>query len=373
MSNMKFDVNSDAIKSYLIDKTLKMYMKCSKNPEYIKKYKQLGLMGTNLDRRIVKFIKKHPEVFKNKKLVNSKQNIFEDFITLSPLSKNENYRQMLKNRMIIGYDLTEQEIECMESFFEDFQKLSNAPEIKELIKDTKRYKSLIERDWKSTESQIKNYVEDVIGYRAENVGKVNTYIMPQMFDIHKTYPISGDKTFLFYGKPHGTSREKNIAHLAHQAIHQPILPYAQSMLGKEKEKFHAFIKFLSDKEIYHKFTGGSYLDIDTPKEDPEVMAEVYPYWLGYLHRNDAKKGRVPTEEIEKDILRDKTAFEHLSPQSKKRKAYSTYHFEKLDSQKIADFFKDKRGMTPYDVSKHINFNNKRNIYKSKYLSQELSK
>ena len=367
MSNIKFDVNSEAIKSYLIDRTIRMHMKSKKNPEYKKLYKQSGLMGTALDKRILSFIKKHPEVFNNIKLVNSKGSVFEDFITISPLFESENYIELLKNRMAIGYDLNDQEINGMKAFFEDFEKLSNAPEIKEVVKETKRYKSLIERDWQATEPQIKRYVEDVIGSRVENEGMVQIFIMPRMFDIHKTCPITGKKTFAFYGNQQGISREKCIAHLAHQAIHQPVFPYTQSMLGEDREEFHAFIKFMSDKEVYHRITGASYLDIDTPKENAKVMANVYPYWLGYLHRNDAQKGKNPAEEIKKDISRDKLAFDKLSSNSKKRKLYSLYNFEKLDSERIAKFFQDKRGMSPYDVSRNINFRDKNNIYKLEYL------
>ena len=90
----------------------------------------------------------------------------------------------------------------------------------------------------------------------------------------------------------------------------------------------------------------------------------------YLNRNDVQKGKDPIQGIMDDIARDKVAFNKLSDNSKKKKDYSLYNFDKLDPEKIANFFRDKRGMTPYDVSKKIDFRNKESIFKSEYIKNK---
>ena len=73
----------------------------------------------------------------------------------------------------------------------------------------------------------------------------------------------------------------------------------------EKQEYHAFIKFLADKDVYNQLTGKSYLDIVTQNENPEVMGKVYPFWLGYRYRNADRQGLDIEEEISKAIQRDK--------------------------------------------------------------------
>ena len=96
------------------------------------------------------------------------------------------------------------------------------------------------------------------------------------------------------------------------------------------------------------------------------MGRVYPFWLGYRYRNSDKEGLDPAEEIEKAINRDKEYFEKLPINSKKRKLYENYEFEKLDPEKIAKFFKAKRAITPYEFAK-LDFEDKQNIYQDRYL------
>ena len=43
--------------------------------------------------------------------------------------------------------------------------------------------------------------------------------------------------------------------------------------------------------------------------------------------------------------------------SRKKKLYSTYNFEKLDPTKISKLFREKRGITPYEFAK-LDFENR---------------
>ena len=211
--------------------------------------------------------------------------------------------------------------------------------------------------WKQNEAMIMRYIHGVLGYVPEKVGKVSTYVMYPTIDTHRSYQLSESKTFLFFGKKEESDPNKILSYLTHQAVHQPMLPYKNSMTKKEKEEFHAFIKFLTDKDVYNQLTGRSYLDIVTQNENAEVMGRVYPFWLGYRYRNADRQGLNAEEEVAKAIQRDKTYFESLPETSRKRKLYSTYEFDKLDPKKISVLFRERRGITPYEFAK-LDFDNR---------------
>ncbi len=364
--NMSFAVNDDAVVCNLISGEYRARLSSRNNPEKRELYRNRKVMDASP--AITRFIQNHQRVFSNRKLIHSDgTNFFGEIVPLSSLAGTESHKEMLKSRLKYEYDLTDEELPEMDSFIDDLYRLNQEPEIKSIVNETKSYKNSIERIWRLNETAVMSHIKSVLGtYEPEILGKVSTYIMYPNFDTHRSYQLTGNKTFLFFAKSGESNPNKIIASLAHQAIHQPMLPYKPSMTKKEKEEFHAFIKFLTDKDIYNQFSGNSYLDIVTQGENPEVMGRVYPFWLGYRYRNSDKEGLDPAEEIEKAINRDKEYFEKLPINSKKRKLYENYEFEKLDPEKIAKFFKAKRAITPYEFAK-LDFEDKQNIYQDRYL------
>ncbi len=364
--NMSFAVNDGAVVCNLISGEYRARLLSRNNPEKRELYRNRRVMDTTPV--ITRFIQNHQGVFSNRKLIHSDgTNFFGEIVPLSSLAGTESHKEMLKSRLKYEYDLTDEELPEMDSFIEDLYRLNQEPEIKSIVNETKSYKNSIERIWRLNETAVMNHIKSVLGtYEPENLGKVSTYIMYPNFDTHRSYQLTGNKTFLFFAKSGESNPNKIIASLAHQAVHQPMLPYKPSMTKKEKDEFHAFIKFLTDKDIYNKFSGNSYLDIVTQGEDSEVMGRIYPFWLGYRYRNADKEGLNPAEEIEKAINRDKEYFDRLPANSKKKKLYKSYEFEKLDSEKIARFFKAKRAITPYEFAK-LDFEDKQNIYQDRYL------
>lgn len=361
ISNMRFDINSDSIISGIINGEIQARMCCrAKNPNnsenYKKeliKYKEAGIVDSTPS--VVSFIKRHPNVFRNSKLISYRDgNIFEEMITLAPSTDSDS---KIKTRMLIGRELTPDEMVGMDEFLADFHALKNEPDVKGIINETNQYKKQIERLWRQNEKGILWHIESILGYSPERVGTVNTYVMYPNYDTHRSCQASGTSTSLFLGKRGKDTENRVLAHLAHQAVHQPMLPYKTSMTKQEKEKFHAFIKFLTDKEIYSALSGESSLKIVTPQEDHELMAKIYPYWLGYKYRNAQKEGKHPINEIAKEIQRDKKYFESLPEGSKARNSYKQYEFENLDPVKIAEFFRYKKGMSPYEFI-NIDFNNR---------------
>ncbi len=366
-SNMKFEVNPEAVISGIINGEIQARMCCkTKYPNdtenyksELKKYREAGIVDSTP--AIVSFIKNHPSVFRNSKLISTRNgNIFEEMITLT--SQDGDYDESLKSRMAIVHDLTPEEMKEMDPFIEDFHSLETKPDVKEILSETKKYSRKIENLWINNETKIMSHIESILGYTPENIGKVKTYIMYPNYDTHRSCQVSENDTSLFFGKRGQDSDSKILAHLAHQAVHQPMLPYKIHMSKDEKDKLHCFIKFLTDKEIFSKFSGESGLKILTPQENYMLMGKIYPYWLGYKYRNSAKQGLIPEKEIEKQIKEDKSYFDSLPENSKLRKNYSYYHFDQLDPSKIAEFFRFKKGITPYEFVK-IDFDNRENVCK----------
>ena len=300
--NMSFAVNDDAVVCNLISGEYRARLSSRNNPEKRELYRNRKVMDASP--AITRFIQNHQRVFSNRKLIHSDgTNFFGEIVPLSSLAGTESHKEMLKSRLKYEYDLTDEELPEMDSFIDDLYRLNQEPEIKSIVNETKSYKNSIERIWRLNETAVMSHIKSVLGtYEPESLGKVSTYIMYPNFDTHRSYQLTGNKTFLFFAKSGESNPNKIIASLAHQAIHQPMLPYKPSMTKKEKEEFHAFIKFLTDKDIYNQFSGNSYLDIVTQGENPEVMGRVYPFWLGYRYRNSDKEGLDPAEEIEKLLL-----------------------------------------------------------------------
>lgn len=363
-SNINFEVNSEAILSGIINGEIQARMSCKAqnigNPEgyqkKLQKYKEAGIINSTPS--VVNFMRKYPTVFQNPKLISYRNgNIFEEITTLSPLAESDSYDTRVKNRMTIGHGLTDEEMEGMDDFIKGFHDLANSPDIKPIIEETKAYRRKVERTWRSNEESIMKHIYNILGYEPENTGRVSTYIMYPNYDTHRSCQLSDNRTFLFLGKRGKDADNKILAHLSHQAVHQPMLPYKLSMSKQDKQEFHGFIKFLTDKEIYSTLTGKSYLDITTPQENHQLMAKLYPFWLGYRYRFASREGLDSAELIDKAIQRDKAYYESLPKDSKKRKAFEHYQFDSLDPQKIADFFRYKKGITPYEFVK-LDFNNK---------------
>lgn len=366
-SNMNFAVNEDSVLCNIMNGEIRARIMSKRNSSKKELYKKRGVI--NVSPTIKNFIINHKEIFGNQKLVHGDgSNFFDEILSISPLSESENYKDALKTRLEYQYGLTEDEIIDMMAFFEEFKQMEQSPDVKKIIDDTEVYKDSIERAWKSNESKIMKYVKSILGYEPENIGKVSTYIVYPNFDTHRCYQLSSNKTLLFFAKSGETDPNKILAFLTHQAVHQPILPYKPTMTKKDKEIFHAFIKFLTDKDVYNYLSGKSYLDIVTRGENPEVMAKVYPFWLGYRYRNIDKQGEDPVQAIQTAINRDKDYFDELPENSKKRKLYSKYEFERLDPKKIAVLFRERRGITPYQFAK-LDFN-RDSIYKEKYVNKK---
>ena len=365
--NMNFTVNKNAVVCNMLNGEIQGRMKSRNNPTLKQAYRERGIIDSTP--AITKFILNHPKVFGNEKLIHRDgSNFFEGILPVysSPVSTSS--RETLRSRMRYEYDLTDSEVSSMDRFFDDFQTLADAPEIQKIVSDTEDYKNSIEEAWQTSSPSIMRYIKDILGYEPENKGTVSTFIMYPTFDVHRCSQDS-NKTNVFFARRKDNDIGKILSYLTHQVVHEVMIPYKASMTKAEKQDYHAFIKFLTDKDVYCQLSGKSYLENITQEEDPVVMGKIYPFWLGYRYRNADKEGLDPVEQISEAIQRDKAYFDELPENSKKRKFYSRYNFDKLDPVKIAMLFREKRGITPYQFAK-TDFSRTDLVYQERFVQSK---
>lgn len=367
MSDIFFNVNEYAILFGQIDDKITREFVVHRYPEKAADYERLGQRNTPWDKRLTKFIKENPGFFGNRKVINGKGNVFRDFASHSALSNSPNFYGTLENLMVYGYDVSDEELDDMRSIFPKFKSLMETQEFNSVVGMTINYRNRIESRWRESSAIVKNHFIDILGYDISDEDKrVITFVMPPISENQRNYQIGPNKVYFFWSQPEGIrkdAREYGVTSIAHERL-QHLLPYKTAMSTNQKKKLHAFIKFVANKELYSRMTGKSYLENDSKSENGEIMGMIYPYWLGYLHRKD----EFPEIEIERDIKRDKEVFDRLKPNSRKRKLYESYNFEKLSGKKIAKFFKARKGMLPYEFV-DIDFNIA-NVYDDKYLQHE---
>ena len=365
--NMNFTVNKNAVVCNMLNGEIQGRMKSRNNPTLKQAYRERGIIDSTP--AITKFILNHPKVFGNEKLIHRDgSNFFEGILPVYSNPVSTSSRETLRSRMRYEYDLTDSEVTSMDRFFDDFQTLADAPEIQKIVSDTEDYKNSIEEAWKTSSPSIMKYIKDILGYEPENNGTVSTFIMYPTFDVHRCSQDS-NKTNVFFARRKDNDIGKILSYLTHQVVHEVMIPYKGSMTKAEKQDYHAFIKFLTDKDVYSQLSGKSYLENITHEEDPVTMGKIYPFWLGYRYRNADKDGLDPVEQIAEAIHRDKTYFDELPENSKKKKFYSKYNFEKLDPVKIAMLFREKRGITPYQFAK-TDFSRTDLVYQERFVQSK---
>ena len=364
MPNLNFTVDKNTVVCNMLNGEIQGRMKSRKNPTLKQAYRERGIIDSTP--AITEFILNHPRVFGNEKLIHRDgSNFLEGILPVYSNPVGASRREALRSRMKYEYDLNDSEMYSMERFFEDFQVLSENPEIQRIVRDTEEYKNSIEDAWNSSSASIMKYIKGVIGFEPDHQGKVSTFVMYPTFDVHRSAK-SSNGTSVFFARRKDNDIGKILSYFTHQVVHEGMLPYKSSMTKQEKDYYHAFIKFLTDKDVFAQLSGKSYLENITPEENTEVMAKVYPFWLGYRYRNADKEGIDSVKQIEEAIHRDKTYFDSLPENSKVRKFYSNYNFDKLDPRRISLLFREKRGITPYQFAK-LDFSKKELVYKEKEL------
>lgn len=360
MSGMRFVVNPTGMMTDLFAKRFVVEGIVKGNPDKKEQLRRQNIIGTPLDNAIVKAVRSNNATFLKYPSLLSGDNIYSVFSTLS-YKKPEEFRSSIAAKVGDLFGCPEEAIEELMGLVPNCQDVLATDAGEDILKRTINYKNRIANLWGRCEESLDEYITQVVGEEnLQNNGKeVVVSVRAPLYKNQKNYGEEKNKTIFYYSQFEPTTDEDKkrcnaytVAALCHEKVHETLLPYKMYMTKQEKQRFHAFIKFLTDKEIYHMITGESYLDIDTVNENGETMAKVYPYWLGYLHRKDSD----PVGEIQKDINRDRKAFEALEDE-KKKELYGSYNFDRLSAQKIAQYFVGKKAMTPYEFAK-IDFDNR---------------
>lgn len=361
MPSMKFTVNSTGMMADLFAKRFAVEGIVRNNPEIKKALREMGIIGTPLDSQIVSTIAENGNTITRYMLTSSGNNIYD---TISKLAHNspESFRTAIASKVVYQYDCPEDSVDEIMSLVPHCEGVLKTEPGKRILRKTIEYKNRIENLWGRCEESLNRYIEEVVGTSnlAPNGKKVIVSVMAPIYNNQKNSSEEKGRAIFYYSQAEARGVEQQehndaqtVGALFHEKVHETMLPYKLHMTKKQKDRFHAFIKFLADKEVYSMITGKSYLDIDTPKENSELMAKVYPYWLGYLHRKDSN----PIAQIQKDIDRDKAEYRKLPKTSKKRNAYAEYEFDTLSAEKIAQFFVGKKGISPYEFA-NIDFDNR---------------
>ena len=364
-SNMSFAVDENAVSWGLASVHTRALLSAKNNLSKIKKYKAKGLIGVAPS--ITSFMNKHRKYTKTGRLVHKDgSNFFGGIIPLAPISQTPEFKSKAEAILRYEYDFTDEEIKDAEEFISDLVNLGKKEDIQSIVEDTRSYKSSIESLWYKNEKQVLNYIRSILGYDPNISGKVCTYIMYPNFDINRISQIAKDRTFFYFGKRSETDPNKILSYMAYHAVHQSMLPHLPTMTRKQKDEFDAFLMFLTEKDVYNQLTGKSYFETGTKGEKAEVMARIYPFWLGYRYRNSDREGVDATNRIASAINRDKAYLESLPENSPRKKLYNLYNFEKLDPAKISRLFHERRYVTPYQFAQ-VDFSDVGRIYYDKYI------
>ena len=322
----------------------------------------------NTPQSVRDLLRNNASVVRDERFFGASNNIVQESMLYSALSEQEGLRKISKYMGVV-YELSEEEQAKINEFFSQMYQLKQDPVIKKQVESANQNRAHISRLWKNNEEHIMAHITKIVGdipeFAEKKTSEVDVLILDSKSNTQRTIPLNKKRTVMIYGKKSVNEREtdvRTLASLTHQAIHQPILPYKPGMTEEDKKACHAFIKFLTDKEVYTLYTGRSALALKTEGEDSQLMGIVYPYYLGYKYRNARAEGKNPVELISAEIARDKQFYDSITDMRIKKR-FSSYEFDSLDPKKIAHFFVGKRNISPYKFAQ-INFHNRFDVTKS---------
>ena len=356
MNKVRFLTNRYAILFNSIENKIDMAADIHYNPERKAHYEKIGVKGSEWDKVLNKFIKENPAIFKNKKLVNiskgpERENVFRDLTSIASVSEREGKEvlgERIESRLKTVYQITDEEYEAMGNLMAKFDALIESPEFKKIHQLAYAYKKSLALNWEQNKDKILEYYESLVnGSNTKN--SLTVYVLPPLSETNRVYTENSEESSLFYASESNLrKKDKNqdIINIATAAFKYAYVPAKYTMVGKAKKRLNAFSMFASTKELSHRFSEMSYIEGTIDPELAEEMSEMYPLWLGYLHRKDKN----PVLGIKEDLVRDAYMFKLLKKDNAAvDRYYSAYDFENISPDSIATFFRDKKSFTPYQL------------------------
>lgn len=375
-TRFNFSVNPDTLVFGYVDREVSARQDClqkaKKNPgtswkQWYKAMIERDLINT--PQSVRELLRNNARVLRDERFFGPGNNIVQENMLYSALTEPEGLKK-IKKYMGVVYELSEEEQENVSAFFSQMYQLKRDPVIAKKVEKANQNRAHISRLWKDNEEHIMSHIARIVGdipeFAEKKTSEVDVLLLDSKSNTQRTIPLNKRRTVMIYGKDSVNEREtdvRTLASLTHQAIHQPILPYKPGMTEEDKKAYHAFIKFLTDKEVYTLYTGRSALALKTVGEDSELMGLIYPYYLGYKYRNARAEGLDPVKLISAEIARDKQFYDSITDMRVKKR-FASYEFEQLDPKKIAHFFVGKRNISPYKFAQ-INFHNRYDVIKDR--------
>jgi len=356
MNKVRFLTNRYAILFNSIENKIDMAADMHFNPERKAYYEKIGVRGSEWDKKLNGFIKENPAIFKNKKLVNiskgpEKENAFRDLTSIASVSEREGIEALgerIESRLKTIYQVTDEEYEAMGDLMGKFDALMESPEFKKIHQLAYAYKKSLALNWEQNQDKISEYYDGLVS-GSSNPNSLTVYVLPPLSETNRVYTENSEEASLFYASESNLRKKdkvQDVINIAAAAFKYAYVPAKYTMVGKAKKRLNAFSMFASTKELSHRFAEKSYIEGTIDPELAEEMGEMYPLWLGYLHRKDKN----PVLGIKEDIVRDAYMFKLLKKDNEAvDKYYSRYGFESLSAESIATFFKDKKSFTPYQL------------------------
>lgn len=228
-------------------------------------------------------------------------------------------------------------------FIGAMKKLMSTEEFENLYSITCDYKNKLENSWNSNKENISNFVEGITGKVFDKEAKV--MVFPPIFERGKTCTYKDrDIVYSHCFDPNAKNNELiELVYLTHEFMHSQGFPYLSSQDRTATKKLHGFIQYLADNELCNRLSmqkGITYQYGDNPHHDigNKTFLEMYPYFIGYLYRNEEN----PVECIKNNMRKNVKFSAPKDENGNDKQLYSP--------TAIANYFRGKKNMTPYDFA-----------------------
>lgn len=232
-----------------------------------------------------------------------------------------------------------------QTFINALQKLMATEEFQDLYNTTLNYRKELESNWNANKEEISEFISKVTGIQAEGSSKV--MVLPPLFDNGFT-----TRNGIYYSRCHDDRKNHDLmelVYLTHESMHSHVLPYLMDQEEETEKKLHGFIQYLCDNELFSRLASKRGVDYQYGENqqhdiDDKTFANMYPFFVGYLYRNEEN----PVKCILYNMIKNK---KYHTIENKTGK-----HIVLMYSpDKIAQLFQGKKDLSPYDFAR-INFN-----------------
>lgn len=252
------------------------------------------------------------------------------------------YKSQVKDSSII--DFINRIEKNLPIFIGAMKKLMATEEFDNLYSITCDYRNKLENNWNNNKENISDFVEGITGKVFDKKAKV--MVLPPIFE--RGYTCRWKDRDIAYSHCFDPNAENNelieMVYLAHEFMHSQGFPYLSGQDRTAKNNLHGFIQYLTDNELCNRLSmqkGIAYQYGDNRHHgiDNKTFLDMYPYFIGYLYRNEEN----PLEYIATNMRKNRRFSAIRDENGSDKQLYSPIA--------IANYFRGKKNMSPYDFVK----------------------